>query len=274
MTKNPSKAGRKERSSAPSLLILWKGEGRGLEADVARFLIDSLGYRALMRFDPTPYFPLDGVVVRDDVAHLPETVLYKGSSNMLIVVSDPPQFEWYRFINELLDVAGQQFKVREIYTLGMMYSIGAHTTPREIFGNFSSAEMKERLKGSGLSRNVDYQTPGNQRPTLSSFLIWLGERRSVSGVNLWVTVPYYLTGVGDPKAEKKVLQFLDKRMSLGIDCAPLDMRISQQSARIGQLRISVPAIDESISKLESGIHLTDEETMRLVREIEKALQTL
>jgi proteasome assembly chaperone (PAC2) family protein len=270
MKRNPSKAATEEPLKASHLLIIWRGEGRGLETRVLKFLVENLEARAFKRLDPTPYFPLDGVVIREDVAHFPESIFSTCSGGLLLLHSDPPQGEWFQFISGILDVA-ERLKVREIYTLGMMYSIGAHTTPREIYGIFSSREMKESLRASGLSRNVDYQTPGNQRPTLSSFLIWLGEKRGVSGVNLWVTVPYYLTGVGDPKAEKKVLQFMNNRMGLGLDLAPIDRQIVAQSNKIGQLRANSAEIDESINKLEAGISLSDDEALTLVREIEKAL---
>ena len=92
-------------------------------------------------------------------------------------------------------------------------------------------------------------------------------------MSLWVTIPFYFARTGDPKAEKKVLTFLDERFSLGLDFAELNGKIKRQSTRIAELRRRSPRIEECINRLETSLVLSDEENIRLVNEVEEFLGT-
>jgi len=153
-----------------------------------------------------------------------------------------------------------------------MVSFGAHSAPREVFATASSPEMKEILRQYDLARDTDYETPLGQRPTLSSFLLWVAKRRNIAGANLWVPIPFYLLSTGDPPAWRRTVEFLDKRLGLGLDFRDLDEEVTRQNEQIAELRIRLPEVDSYIGKLESNLRLTQEENEKLVREIEEFLR--
>jgi len=162
--------------------------------------------------------------------------------------------------------------VKELYTIGGMVSLGAHTTPRELLGTVNSPELKEALSHYNLAMGLYYETPPSQSPTLNSFLLWAAKRRNIPGVNLWVPIPFYLVAADDPKAQRRVLEFLNQRFDLGIDFSDLEEEIRQQNQVMAEVRNSFSDIDESIRKLESNLRLSEEESQRLAKEIEKFLR--
>lgn len=260
------------RLQSPSLIVGWSGEASTLGAKVTDYLNKKLGGQSFGEIEPTEFFPLAGVTVEDDLVQFPESRFYAFPENDLVVLrSNPPSYDWYKFLTLILDTA-ENYHVKEIYAIGGMVSLSAHTTPRQLLGTFNSPELKKALNSYNLDRRMNYETPPGQRPTLNSFLLWVAQRRNVPGVSLWVPIPFYLLAVDDPKAEKRVLEFFNRRFDLGLDLSDLDKEIKNQNVKLAQARESSPDIDEAIKRLESNLTLSPEENQRLVREIEKSLR--
>jgi predicted ATP-grasp superfamily ATP-dependent carboligase len=251
----------------PDMLVLWSGEVRGLEQQILSHITSSHRLEEFCRIIPSIFFTLDGVHVKDNVAMMPSSFFYRFSEKLVILVTDSPNHEWYRFLMTILEVA-ELCRVKEIVTIGTMLTVSAHTTPRELYGIFSSEDARESIGESGLSREVDYFTPQGHHPTLSSYLLWVSGKKGINAVNVWVSEPFYLTSAGDPKARKIVLEYLDRRFSMGLDYRELNEEIKAQNEKLGKLRLRTPAIDECLMKLESGLPLSDDETVRLVREVD------
>ncbi|KPL26749.1 MAG: hypothetical protein AMS23_00335 [Bacteroides sp. SM1_62] len=169
--------------------------------------------------------------------------------NILVFRGDPPQREWYRFLNGIIEGADAYRKVEELYTIGGMVIAVAHTMPHHFFAVFNSPAMKKRVSRYHLERGIDYQTPSGQRPTLNSFLLWVVKRRNLSGVNVWVAMSFYSLAVGDALAQRVVLEFFNQRFKLGIDLSDLDEEIKGQSEKITHARIRSPEIDEYLINL-------------------------
>lgn len=257
---------------SPSLVVSWSGEGDTLGAKVTDYLNKKLGGQSFSEIEPTEFFPLAGVTIEDDLVQFPESRFYAVPENDLVVLrSDPPSYDWYKFLTLILDIA-ENCQVKEIYTIGGMVSLSAHTAPRQLLGTFNSPELKEALSSYNLDRGMNYETPPGQRPTLSSFLLWVARRRNIPGVSLWVPIPFYLLAVDDPPAEKRTLEFLNRRFDLGMDLTDLDEEIKKQNVKLAQARESSPEIDEAIGRLESNLALSPEENQKLIREIEKFLR--
>lgn len=256
-----------------SLIIGWSADASTLGAKVADYLNIKLGGQSFGEIEPAEFFPLGGVSVEDDLVQFPEGKFYVFPQNNLVLFkSTPPSYEWNQFLNLILDIAEHYCHVKEIYTIGGMVSLGAHTAPRELFGTFSSAEFKESLSHYHLARGLDYETPPGQRPTLNAFLLWAAKKRNIPGVNLWVPIPFYLVAANDPEAQRRVLEFFNQRFSLGIDFNDLDDETRRQNQLITKLRNSSPDIDESIRRLESNLMLSEEENQTLVKEMDKFLR--
>jgi len=271
--KVPFRLWRQPELQNPSLVVGWSADAGKLGAKVTDYLNKKLGGQSFCEIEPVEFSPLAGVTIEDDLIQFPETKFYSCPKNDLVILrSDPPSYEWYKFLTLILDIAEHYCHVKELYTIGGTVSLGAHTTPRELLGTFNSLELKSALSQYNLARNLDYETPPGQRPTVNSFLLWVAKRRNIPGVNLWVPIPFYLVAVDDPKAQKMVLEFLNQRFELRLDFSDLDEEISRRNERIAQVRTRIPEIDEYITRLESNLRLSEDENERLVKEIERCLK--
>ena len=258
---------------SPSLLVGWNVDASKLGAKVIDYLNKKLSCQSFAEIEPVEFFPLRGVAVENNLVRFPESRFYACPGNDLVAFrSDPPSYEWYEFLNLILDIAQEYCHVKEVYTIGGMISPGAHTAPRQLLGVSNSPEMEEAMRSYNLMGELNYQTPSGQRPTLNSFLLWVAGKRNIPGVSLWVPVPFYLVAVDDPKAQRKVLEFFNQRFDLRIDFSDLDEEIRQQSEKIAQMRNWFPEISESISKLESNLRLSEEENEKLVNGIGEFLR--
>jgi len=256
-----------------SLVVGWSVGASALGAKVTDYLNRKLGGRSFYEIEPVEFFPLEGVAIEDDLVQFPESKFYACPENNLVVFkSTPPSYDWYRFLNLILDVAEHYCHVKELYTILGMVSLNAHTAPRQVLCTFNSPELKEALIPYDLTREWDFETPPGGRPTLNAFLLWAAKRRNIPGVNLMVPIPFYLIAANDPRAQRRVLEFFNQRFDLGIDFSDLDEEIRRQNQIIAEVRDSFPDIDESIRKLESNLRLSEEESQKLVKEIERFLR--
>jgi len=262
----------KPEFQSSSLIVGWAEDAGKLGPKVVDYLNKKLEGQDFAEIEPVDFFSLGGVLVENNVTQFPESKFhYCQPYNLVIFKSSLPRSEWYRFLNLIFDVVEQHCHVKELYTVGGMVSFDAHTAPRELFAIANSTEMKEVLSQYNLARDMDYQTPPGQRPTLSSFLLWVAKRRNIAGASLWVPIPFYLVAMEDPQAWKKTLEFLDRRFDLRVDFTDLNKEIERQNEKIAQARIRFPEIDSYIRRLESNLSLTEEESERLVKEIEESL---
>lgn len=256
-----------------ALVVTWSQDAGKVSPKVSDYLSRQLGGEEFAEIDPNGFFPLGGVSVEDDVAQFPESKFYYCKEKELVIFrSDIPVAEWYGFLSLVLDIAVDYCKTKEIYVIGGMVSPGAHTAPRTLLSVANSVEMKGLLAQYGLITDMNYETPDGQRPTLSSFLLWIAERRKIAGASLWVPVPFYLVSTEDPRAWKKVVEFLDMRFGLGVDFTDVDEEVVRQNNKIAQLRNQFPDLDGYINKLESNLGLTVDESEKLVKETEEFLR--
>lgn len=264
----------KEGELRRSALVLgWKEDAGNLGRKVTDYLNLKLKGREFAEIEPDDFFPLGGVAIKGNVAQFPESKFYACQEHELVIFqSDTPGAEWYKFLNSVLDVAEHHCRVKELYIIGAMVSFSAHTTPRELLTVVNSAEMKEVLSQYDLTRDMDYQTPPGERPTLNSFLLWMAKGRNISGVSLWVPIPFYLAAMEDAQAYKKVLGFLNERFDLKIDFSDLNQEIREQNEQLARARSRFPQIDDYVRRLESNLRLSEEENEELIKKIEDFLR--
>ena len=269
----PFKLFTKPKLESSSLLVAWNQDAGRVGPRVADYLNRKLRSREFADIAPEGFFSLGGVSVEDDVAQFPDSKFYWCQEKSLVILkSDVPRYDWYGFLNLVLDIAEKYCKVKEIYTVGGMVSPGAHTIPRMLLSVTNSTETKQTLRQYDLISDMDYETQDGQRPTFSSFLLWAAKRRNIAGVSLWVPVPFYLLAFGDPWACKKIMEFFDRRFDLNINFAGIDDEITKQDREIAQVRSQISELDSYISKLESNLGLTVEESEKLVKELEEWLR--
>jgi proteasome assembly chaperone (PAC2) family protein len=256
-----------------SVVIVWNQDVGRLGPKVADYLTGQLGGRELGEISPEGFFSLSGITVEGDVAQFPESKFYRcQNEDFVIFKSDIPRFDWYQFINLVLDIAEKYFKVKQIYTVGGMVLPSAHTTPRTLLSVVNSTEMKRILGSYDIVHDMDYETREDQRPTFSSYLIWAAKMRDIPSACLWVPVPFYLMTVEDPQACKKVLEFFNRHLELNINLADIDKEVEAQNQKIALARDRFPDLDGYIGKLESNLGLTADEGEKLVKEIDELLR--
>ena len=259
--------------SQSSLVLGWNEDAGNLGRKVTDYLNRKLKSQEFAEIQPEDFFPLGGVAIEGNLAQLPDSKFYACQELELVVFqSDSPRIEWYKFLNLILDVAEHHCQVKELYIIGSMISFGAHTSPRQLFTVVNSAEIKEALNQYDLVRDMNYQTPAGERPTLTSFLLWISKGRNVPGVSLWVPIPFYLAAMEDPQAQKKVLSFLSERLHLEIDFSDVDQEIREQNEQLARARSLFPKIDDYINRLESNLMLSEKENEELIRKIEEFLR--
>lgn len=274
MSPEPSVKIHKEPELSQSSLVLgWNDDVGNLGRKATGYLNRKLKGQEFGEIDPEYYFPLGGVAIKGDLAQFPESKFYVCPDHELVIFqSDSPRVEWYGFLNSVLDVAEAHCQVKELYIIGAMVSLDAHSIPRQLLAVVNSAESKDVLSEYDLIGDMDYQTPPRERPTLNSFLLWIAKTRNIPGVALWVPIPFYLTAIEDAQAQKKVLSFLNQRLNLKIDFGDLDQEIQEQNGKLAQARSRFPEIDGYIRKLESNLMLSEEENGELMRRIEDSLR--
>jgi predicted ATP-grasp superfamily ATP-dependent carboligase len=273
LEKQPFKIYGKPGSRSSSLIVGWSEDAGKLGPKVIGYLTEKLGGKGFGEIEPPDFFPLGGVSIEDDVAQFPESKFYYcEGKNLVLFLSNSPRSEWYRFLNLVLDVAEHYCQAKELYTIGGMVSLSAHTAFRRLLAIANSAEMKNVLNQYDISIDMDYETPPGQRPTLGSFLLLLAKGRNIAGAGLWVPVPFYLVSTDDPWAWRKTVEFLDTRLDLGIEFGDLDGEVATQDEKITQARNRFPELNEYIGKLEDNLGLTVEESEKLTREIEELLK--
>jgi len=259
--------------SQSSLVVGWNEDAGNLGRKVTDYLNRKLRGQEFAEIEPEDFFPLGGVTIKGNLAQLPDSKFYACQELELVVFrSDPPGTEWYKFLNSILDVAEHHCQVKELYIIGSMISFGAHTSPRQLFTVVNSAEIKEALNQYGLVVDLNYQTPAGERPTLTSFLLWIAKGRNIPGISLWVPIPFYLAAMEDPQAQKKVLSFLSERLHLEIDFNDIDQEIREQNEQLTRARSLFPEIDDYINRLESNLTLSDKENRELIKKIEEFLR--
>ena len=262
---------RKASLHHPSLIVGWSRDVGRLGSRVIDLLNASLETEEMGEVEPERFFPLSGVAIEEDLIQFPQSKFYFSEErNLLIFKGDLPVLEQYEFLNSILDVA-EYYQAREMYTMGGVISLRAHTAPRRICTVVNKEEFKSMLAEYDLEMNMDYHTPPGERPTLSSFLLWMAKRRNIPAVNLWGEVPFYFGSVFDARAGEHMLSLLNQRLNLNIDLTPLHLESEEQSRMISKLQGQSPEVGRCIEMLERGIMLQPEESERLAREVMKVL---
>ena len=208
----------------PSLIVGWQEDSGKLGHKVIDYLSRHIKARTFSEIEPVHFFPMDGVVVENNIAQFPVSRLAAGTKkDMVIFESAQPLYERYKFLNSLLDIGEYYCKIKELYTIsGIVYPI-AHTSSRRLLAVYNQPELQKNLSDHDL---VDMNWEGP--PAINSFLLWLAQKRNIPGISLWPEISFYLSETEDLKAIKLVLFFFNRKFDLGLDFTDLDINIKKQ----------------------------------------------
>jgi proteasome assembly chaperone (PAC2) family protein len=257
----------KPQFDSPALIVGWQEDAGRLSSSVVNYINEKIGGRTFCEIGPVGFFSLEGVAIENDVAQFPQARFYCfDKSDLVTFKANEPQFDRYKFLNAVADLAQFHCKISELYTVGGTISAIAHTKPRNILAVFNQQEVQEKLRGYHL-KNMSWEGP----PAISSYLLWTAQRRNILGVSLWTEVPFYLAADVDYRSIRKVLSFLNKRFNLGLALGELDAKIRKQNAKIEQLRQDDPEVSRYIGMLESKLSLNGEEQVELTKRVTETL---
>lgn len=252
----------------PSLIVGWERDSSKVSTKVIEYLNQKLKSKNFCEIEPVSFFSFAGVVIENDIAQFPECKFYYSQrNNLLILKGSEPQFERYKFLNAIADLAQHYCNIKELYTISATVSLTAHTSPRQISAVFNQRRIQEKHQGYGL-QDMDWQGP----PAISSYLLWIAKNRGIPGVSLWPQIPFYMAASEDFQAIKSTLSFLDEKFNLDLDFRELDKKISDQNTKIERLREEDSEIDKYIGMLESELSLSEEEQMELTMKVTELLE--
>jgi len=252
----------------PSLIVGWNKDTGSVAPSVINFLNEKLGGQMFCEIEPEDFFSFGGVAVEDDIVQFPECkFFYNEKKNVVFLKSDQPNFQHYKFMNTVLDIADQFCNVKELYTISGFVASCVHNAPRRIFSVFNLPEFRQRLHGYGLE-DMTWEGP----PAISSYFLWIAGSRGLPGLSLWPEIPFYLGAHEDLQSIKCTLSFLDRRFHLNLDLSEIDRAIREQNEKITLLRQENAEIDQYLRLLESGLSLDEEEQLKLAREIYSLLK--
>jgi predicted ATP-grasp superfamily ATP-dependent carboligase len=251
---------RKFQFRNPFLIICWDEDAGRIGPEAARYLNEQFNAVPVGDICPIDFFTLAGVAVENDVARLPRTRLfYAEEKNLLVLQSANPQFQHYKFLMAVLDVAEHYCGVEELFTINGFVAPIAHVAERRILAVFNNSDFQKQFRSYNLI-NMDYEG----FPAISSYLLWMAKDRNISAVGLWPEIPFYLLSNNDPQTVKAVIAFLNDRFLLDFDFHELDEQIEIQNRKIENLREENSEIDESLRNLESSLPLGEEEQINIV----------
>lgn len=252
-----------------SLIIGWNEDIGKIAPVVTDILNKKLGCKSFYEIEPDGFFSMDGVAIEDDCIQFPESrFFYDQIKNLVILKSDQPSYYHYKFLNSLLDVPMRLGQIKELYTINGMVAQVSHTAHRKIFVVFNNLKFKEIIHLYDI-KELTWEGP----PAISSFLLWLAQRRKIPGLSLWLEVPFYLAPVEDFCAIKMVLSFFDKRFNLNLEIMEIETKIKEQEEMIEELRTEDKDVNKYISLLESGLELDEVAQLKLAQKIYEHLKT-
>jgi uncharacterized protein (TIGR00162 family) len=203
----------------------------------ATYLKDKLKAEELGEINPSGFFDMGGVFVKDNLVEtpkFPEGKFYYWSSggagkDLIIFLSEAqPASSSYEYANIVLDVA-QKFAVQRVYTLAAALTEYHPDQPR-VLGAASSPELLEELRKLEVVLAGDFYIAG-----LNGLLLGVAAERDVDAICLLGETVKYAAKMANPRSSQAVLTVLIKLLGIEIDMAELEEFADSTDKQIRQL---------------------------------------
>lgn len=255
------------KHSAPHLIVSWSPDAGETGWWVNESANKILSTREFAEIEPLGFFSLGGIEVRNNVSRFPESKFYSFEEKDLIFFkSNIPATKGYKFLTLVLDVA-RSFNVKEVYTIGGIIAMKAHTDQKKVIAVVNAPHLKEELSAFDLDTGFNYQGT----TSMNGFLLWVGKEKGVPATALLAQIPFYLADKKDPRAGKALLSFLNLKFGLEMDLSGFDRDIEMQDRKIARIRENNANVDKYIGKLEQKIDLSQEEIENFVNELNNSM---
>jgi len=203
----------------------------------ATYLKDELKAEELGEIDPSGFFDLGGIFVKDNLVETPKFPEGKffywdsggeGKDLILFLAEAQPASGSYEYANMVLDVA-QKFEVKRVYTLAAALTDYHPDQPR-VLGAASSSELLEELRKFGVVLAGDFYIAG-----LNGLLLGVAAERGMEAVCLLGETVKYAAKMANPRAALSVLTVLTELLGVEIDMAELEEFAEGTDKQIRQL---------------------------------------
>jgi len=206
----------------PSLVAAWPGVGN-VALIAVTYLKDKLQAKVLGELDPSGFFDLGGVFIKDNLIELPEfpqsTFYYwssrgKGKDLIIFLSESQPAFGAYEYVGRVLDVA-ESFGIRRVYTLAAAVTEHHPDEPR-VLGAATSPELLNELKTHDVVLAGDFYVAG-----LNGLLLGAAKERDMEGICLLGETVKYAAKLANPRSSQAVLEVLTRLLEVKIDMSEL-----------------------------------------------------
>jgi len=214
----------------PCLVTAWPGVGN-VALIAATYLKDKLKAEEFAEIDPSGFFDLGGVFIKDNLVEMPtfpEGKFYywdsggEGKDIIFFLAEAQPASGSYEYAGIVLDVA-QKFGVKRVYTLAAALTEYHPDQPR-VLGAASSPELLEDLRAG------DFYIAG-----LNGLLLGVAKERNIETVCLLGETVKYAAKMANPSGSQSVLRVLTKLLGVEIDMAELEEYAESTERQIRQM---------------------------------------
>ncbi len=196
-----------ESRPAPWLIAAWPGMGN-VAVIVAGYLIRELNMRQLGELPPGEHFDVNEIEVSQGVVaplQMPRGMFFRwtntrGGRDLIVFLGEAqPTTGVYRYAQELVD-AVEAMGVERVVTFASMASALHPSRNPKVTGVATDRTMLEELRKAEVERLSDGQIGG-----LNGLLLAAAAERGIPGFCLLAEIPFFATGVPNPKAARAAL---------------------------------------------------------------------
>jgi predicted ATP-grasp superfamily ATP-dependent carboligase len=201
------------------LVAAWPGMGN-TSVIAATYMLQKLGAEVALELPATGRFDVHSVEVRAGLVEnprLPRSVFHRvrpqaaGPKLTVFVGEAQPSVGMYEFANLILDQA-EKMGVQRIVTFAAMASQLHPSHQPRVYGAATSSELLDELRRLEVAPVQEGQIGG-----MNGVLLGACAERGVPGMCLMGEMPFFATGVPNPKAAKAVLDAFALMTGLEID---------------------------------------------------------
>ncbi len=163
-------------------------------------------------------------------------------NDLLILVADEPSLNWYRFSQELVDLA-QRLAAPAVISLGSMFDHVLHTD-RIISAATTGNDYAGVLSRHGVIP-INYQGPS----AMHTIILDACRKRGLFGASFWSHCPTYLQGITHHGMMLHLARLLGEMASFSVATEPLEARWEALVAQVQELIAQNPKLEDIIDQV-------------------------
>ncbi len=245
--------------SSPMVVVGLRGWGNALEvaSEMATFMVDSLGGRAVGRMDSDACFRYDGnrPDVRIENGRLKSINCSGGGffavktnhdqGDLLILVADEPSLNWQRFSRELADLA-LHLGARGLISLGSMFDSVLHTD--RIISAFTTGDDYAEI----FTRHGVLPTSYRGPSAIHTLILDACAKKGLPGASLWCHCPAYLQGIVHHGMLIQLTRVLADMLAVSLETRKLESLWKALEIQIQELIADNPKLEGIVDRIRTN----------------------